>query len=196
MCTVCKMCVYTEARQLCQGYVVLDTQNLSSMIKYPVPRKKAIHKTYVHVIFQQTQNPQPKPDHHQNSDTPTISPPIKAFHLRPLLALHGFQKRIMTRIVIKVLRMEAPNTTLPVIFRRPVHIPPVPQRPPRHVAMPAMGVVEQVLLHQARVETPGQPQQRQVVVKQRLRRCEDEEPGVAVSSVLAMSWRMFAPRWL
>lgn len=89
----------------------------------------------------------------------------------------------MTRIAVPVLRVEAPRAAAPVLLRRPVDIPPIPQRLPRHVALAPVRVVEQVLLREARVEAAGELEQRDVVVEEHAGGREDEEAAVEVARV-------------
>jgi len=80
--------------------------------------------------------------------------------------------------------MKALRTTSPIRLSRPVHIPPIPQRLPRHVSLPPVRIVEQVLFREARIEPPFQLQQAHVVVEEHERRGKDEEAAVEVVGVL------------
>lgn len=83
-------------------------------------------------------------------------PPPKPLHLTPLLPPNAPQKNIMTRIPIPIFRMKTPRPTPPILLRRPIHIPAIPEWFPGHIPFSAMRVIQQVLLWHVRVESTGQ----------------------------------------
>lgn len=73
---------------------------------------------------------------------PHLPPAIKPLHLTPLLPPNRLQNRIMTRIPIPILGMKTPRPTPPVLLRRPINIPAIPQRFPRHIPLLSVRVIE------------------------------------------------------
>ena len=79
--------------------------------------------------------------------------------------------------------MKTRRPTPPIPLGRPIDIPAKPQHPPRHIPFAAVGVIQQILLGEPRVEAPRELEERGVIREELRAGGEDEEAAVEVGEV-------------